>query len=431
MLHPALRRCTLPCVLLALATTVAAQTPFLRCGTPPRDPNLPLTEAPSDCGYRSTTPSAQYAPTFVYRVPVVFHVIMNTNGTGNIPLAQIQSQVDILNEDFLARTGTPGGKGSNCQIEFHLATVDPNGNPTTGVTYSTNNTWFGDRGSYWNTLAWDTNRYLNVYTDNPGSGILGYVPALPQSGSIVGTASDRVVVLWSTVGRNAPYGPPYDQGRSLTHEIGHYFGLWHTFEGGCGTSSCYTTGDLICDTASESRAFFGCGKRETCGTPDPTDNYMDYTDDPCMTQFTPEQAGRMRCTIEYYRPQVAMPCAIATVTTRNAGSNVQSYVAGPPLIGQSWHGTVDVQSTGHTMAGLFGFAASATVPLGSQMLLVDTSLPPIIALPAAAGPNASFQLTIPSNYSMCGAVIYTQAVHYGGAAGFVLTDAQDLTLGAE
>lgn len=228
-----------------------------------------------------------------------------TNGTGFINEDRVRSQIDILNEDFLAISGTLGGGGDDAQIEFFLATEDPQGNPTNGITYSTNNTWFNDGGSYWNTLAWDTNRYLNIYT-NSASGALGYVPDLPQGG-IVGSNSDRVVVLYSTFGRNAPLSP-FNLGRTGTHEVGHYLGLYHTFNGGCqSTSNCSANGDRICDTNPESSPTFGCpGARTSCGLPAPLDNYMDYSDDFCMRRFTPNQINRMRCTIEHYRSNLAI-----------------------------------------------------------------------------------------------------------------------------
>ena len=203
----------------------------LRCGTPPRDPDFPETDAPGDCAYTRTIPQTEYDPTFIIDIPVVVHVITRTSGHGHISEAMVQSQIDILNEDFRAMAGSLGEDGNDAMITFHLATEDPSGAPTNGITYSANNNWFNDDGSYWDALAWDTNRYLNIYT-NSASGALGYVPDLPQGG-IVGQNRDRVVVLWSTFGRGGPYGPPYDKGRTTTHELGHYFGLWHTFSGGC------------------------------------------------------------------------------------------------------------------------------------------------------------------------------------------------------
>ena len=144
------------------------------------------------------------------------------------------------------------------------------------------------------------------------SGNLGYVPSLPQGG-IAGSNSDRVVILHSTFGRNAPLNP-FHLGRTVTHEVGHYLGLEHTFSGGC--SNGYTSGDLISDTNPESSPTYGCpGSRTSCGSAAPIHNYMDYSDDICMNQFTPEQSNRMRCSLINYRPDLyelaAGPCSPA------------------------------------------------------------------------------------------------------------------------
>ncbi len=268
-------------------------------------PGLALRGAsPGDCSFASTNPDPIYSPAVeLYRIPVVVHVIQNSSGTGFLSEDAVRSQIDILNEDFKAIAGTNGANGTDCQIEFFLADEDPDGDPTSGITYSTNNTWFNDSGSYWNSLAWDTDRYLNIYT-NTASGALGYVPDLPQGG-IVGSNSDRVVCLYSAFGRNSPL-QPFHLGRTATHEVGHYLGLYHTFSGGCASvANCYSNGDRICDTNPENSPTFGCpGSRTSCGLPAPLDNYMDYADDICMQKFTPDQALRMRCTLLNYRPQL-------------------------------------------------------------------------------------------------------------------------------
>ena len=255
----------------------------------------------ADCSFNQTNPDPQYDPSVeTYRIPVVVHVIQSTGGTGFISESRVESQIEILNEDFQALSGSNGANGNNAEIEFYLATEDPSGNPTNGITYSTNNSWFNDNGSYWNSLAWDTDRYLNIYT-NQASGALGYVPDLPQGG-IVGSNADRVVVLYSSFGGTRPLDP-FDLGRTTTHEVGHYLGLFHTFQGGC--TNGLTSGDRITDTNPHFNPTFGCpGSDFECGGGVPIDNYMNYSDDACMEQFTAQQNLRMRCTLINYRPDL-------------------------------------------------------------------------------------------------------------------------------
>jgi hypothetical protein len=152
-----------------------------RCGTPmPTESEIAEMErasAPSDCSMAQTVIKPEYDTADIYEIPVVVHIIMNTSGTGAISDALVQSQIDVLNESFQALPGTPGEPGANCRIRFRLATTDPAGNPTNGITRDTNNSWFSDSGAYWTALAWDPVNYLNIYTINAGGGgVLGYVP---------------------------------------------------------------------------------------------------------------------------------------------------------------------------------------------------------------------------------------------------------------
>jgi PKD repeat protein len=294
----------------------------VRCGTPAKDPAIMELIAASDCGMNSTTINQDYVDGRTLVIPVVFHVIQKTDGTtGKISPALIQSQVDILNEDYNAMTGTNGAMGNDAKIQFVLAKLDPQGNPTTGIDVVTNNTYFNDPGSSGQNamkraLKWDTTKYLNIYTNNAGGGgILGYA-TFPQEEA--GGPEDGVVLNWVYVGRNAPGGEPYDQGRTATHEVGHYLGLYHTFQSGCGnTNAPFTSGDLIGDTNREAQPNYGCspvGSGCSGGGMSPIENYMDYSGDACMTKFTVQQVNRMRCSIMNYRWVNTPPKAAFTYT---------------------------------------------------------------------------------------------------------------------
>lgn len=172
------------------------------------------------------------------------------------------------------------------------------------VDRTTNSTWFN--GCYGtsetamkNALHQGTADDLNVYTCNPNSGILGYA-TFPSSYNSA-PLRDGVVLLHSSLpGGNAA---PYNSGDTGTHEVGHWMGLYHTFQGGCVKQA--NRGDLVTDTPAEKSPAYGCpGGRDSCpqiaGT-DPITNFMDYTDDSCMFLFTTGQGDRMDSQFTAYR----------------------------------------------------------------------------------------------------------------------------------
>jgi len=265
----------------------------------------------SDCTLYKTAIRNEYWPSGTYVIPVVFHVIYRTDGTGNISDQRINDQVKVLNQDFRAISGTMGEDGNDTKIQFELA----------GITRTANNTWFNDFGEYQfkNTLGWDQDRYFNVYTNSAG-GYLGY-SYLPQD--MPSKVYDGVVVLYETVGDRGDGPSPYDLGRTLVHETGHYLGLLHTFED-YGCYSGYQAGDLIDDTNSENDEHYGCSQTYSCGTMDPIHNYMNYTDDDCMWEFTSEQANRLVCSLVNYRPllyEIQGSQASISVTSPNGGES--------------------------------------------------------------------------------------------------------------
>jgi hypothetical protein len=400
---------------------------MLRCGTRPSEVGLG-TQPTSDCSLSSTTIRLRYEPQgrALFRIPVVVHILQATNGEGEISDAMVQSQIEVLNEDMRALAGTRGETGQDAGIEFFLASVDPQGNPTSGITRTTDDVWFEDQGNYYDALGWDTLRYLNIYT-NRASGTLGYVPDLPQGG-IVGTPADRVVILWAAFGRNAPIGPPFDLGRTATHEVGHYLGLFHTFHGGCGSASeCYSSGDRICDTDPEAAPVFGCPVASlSCGTSDPFHNYMDYSDDACYEEFTREQINRMRCTLESWRPVLPDCATLAATIVRNAGANLAAYSATPPVLGG---GTMlSIVAPAYSSAILAGYAEPASLALArGNVLLVDNTSARYFQIVLAL-PTDGLSLPIPNKAVLCGRTAYTQAILLGGPP-YALTNAVDMTIG--
>jgi hypothetical protein len=129
------------------------------------------------------------------------------------------------------------------------------------------------------------------------------------------------------------YLSPYNLGGTATHEVGHYLGLYHTFQGGCDTGSCSTTGDNVCDTPAQSTATSGCPSgKDTCPATglDPIHNYMDYSTDICYTNFTAGQDTRMNGMVNTYRSWIGnVRIANGATTTQNAGAALSSFHAVP------------------------------------------------------------------------------------------------------
>ena len=217
-------------------------------------------------------------------IPVAFHVIYFRKGkerepVGRLSGGQLRQQIKVLNDAY-----------SGAGFRFHLASRD----------YTESRRWFygcrGREASIKEALAIDPTTTLNIYTCQPGGNVLGwsYLPwSLPEDSPYHG-----VVARYSTL----PGGTavPYNEGDTITHEVGHYLGLFHTFQMGC-----VEPGDEVADTPYEASAAFGCPVgRDTCSQPglDPIHNFMDYTDDACMTEFTDDQATRMQVLVDLYKP---------------------------------------------------------------------------------------------------------------------------------
>lgn len=212
-------------------------------------------------------------------IPVVFHVIHD--GTeGNVPEAWLDAQIQVLNNAY-------NGSGFN----FTKALVN-RVRDKRAFTGCYNNERFK------RALAVDPAHNLNFYTCKPRGNILGYA-YLPWSFD----ESDwhhGVVVLYDSLPGGA--AAPYNEGDTGTHEVGHYLGLYHTFDNGC-----QEPGDSVADTPFEASPAYGCPVgRDTCSQAglDPIYNFMDYTDDPCMNTFTSNQGTRMGAITTQYKPSL-------------------------------------------------------------------------------------------------------------------------------
>jgi len=248
----------------------------------------------------------------IITIPVVVHVLYR-NSTENISVAQIQSQLDVLNEDFRrtnANADNLWSQAADTEIEFCLSTVDPNGNATSGITrkQTTRQDWNANddakRSADGGIDPWNTAEYLNMWvvpkmtTVSQGQTInlLGYAQ-FPGGNA----ATDGIIMIYNAFGRTGAVTAPYDGGRTTTHEIGHYFNLRHIW----GDSNCGN--DFVSDTPTHQTSNRNCPVGQvSCSSTDMPQNYMDYTNDSCMNLFTQGQKARMRAVLAAGGPRRAL-----------------------------------------------------------------------------------------------------------------------------
>ncbi|HZI78485.1 MAG TPA: zinc metalloprotease [Vicinamibacterales bacterium] len=251
--------------------------PQLVCGTPHPDPEtVRLVE---EYTLRRADISAELTASHV--VPVYVHVIHQSNGTGGVvTTGQINNQISILNAAYATST-----------FSFSLVSVD----------HTNNSTWYTCAGGSCetqmkNALHKGGSNALNIYVNNMGGGLLGWATFPWQYASA--PTLDGIVVLYSSFPGGS--AAPYNLGDTATHEVGHWMGLYHTFQGGCNGQ-----GDGVSDTPAERSPAFGCPVgRDSCRNKpgqDPITNFMDYTDDACMNDFSSGQDSRMNTMWASYR----------------------------------------------------------------------------------------------------------------------------------
>jgi Pregnancy-associated plasma protein-A len=231
--------------------------------------------------------AASQAATTTTTVPVYFHVIRKdlTAAGGNVTATQVNQQIKVLNDSYGGLTG-----GARTGFQFLLKKV----------TRTTNSKWFhltqGNKELQMKTaLKRGGPETLNIYSADLGNRLLGW-SYFAQDASRDG-ALDGVVIHFQTL----PGGgfANYNTGDTATHEVGHWFNLYHTFENGC-----TAPGDRVSDTPYEASPAYGCPTgRDTCSQSggDPIHNFMDYSYDSCMNVFTAGQATRMQQAWAAYR----------------------------------------------------------------------------------------------------------------------------------
>lgn len=338
----------------------------------------------------------------VITIPVVVHVLYN-NDAQNISDSMIYNQMAVVNEDFSMLNEdivkVPeyfADVVGNPKIEFCLASRDPEGNPTNGIT----RTWtrrssfpqldpndddyiamhFSDRDGK---DAWDTKRYLNIWVVNlAGAGTLAWA-YLPGAAPEV----DGIVCRYDFFGRPTINGAPYHLGRTMTHEIGHWLNLFHVFDND-GAPAC--SQDYVEDTPSQRAANFGCPTfpSSTCGNhSDMFMNFMDYANDDCSYMFTQGQVNRMRAAIAISRPEIlnSLGCQapaevdVQAIGIMNPSTNSCQFPNAPVLVRIKNMGTNVLESAmihyeiGEEASGSFAWTGELA-PFTTEDVFVDVAL---------------------------------------------------------
>ncbi len=251
----------------------------IRCGTPsPMTDQIEMIQR----NIEDWIEAGGYQRRDMILIPVAVHVVRSNSGQWDVSNDNIRAQVDVLTEAF-----------SDQGYQFELASIDR----TDNTAWSTHSPGDANETAMKSTLAIDPATTLNFYLCNLGGGLLGYAtfPWFYSESSYM----HGVVCLYSSVPGGSSY--PYNEGDTGTHEVGHFVGLYHTFQNGC-----TYPGDEVDDTPYEASPNFGCPEgTDSCPSDpgdDPIHNFMDYTDDACMYEFSIGQGERSHSIMSIYKP---------------------------------------------------------------------------------------------------------------------------------
>ncbi len=274
------------------------------------DPEIRVRRATFEAFHARRMSAKALGPPPLVTIPVVVHVVWK-KASENVSDAQIASQMRVLNRDYAAknvdRKSVPAVWASlvgDARIRFALATKDPDGKATTGVTrtkttkatfsYAAEAMKFTKHGGH---DAWPTDRYLNLWVCSLADSLLGFAQFPGEDNP----ETDGVVILNTAFGTTGTATAPFHLGRTAVHEVGHWLNLTHIW-GESSTASC-SDGDSVPDTPNQLRENTGKPTFPHLSCPrspngDMFMNYMDYVDDDTMVMFTKQQVDRMRSALE-------------------------------------------------------------------------------------------------------------------------------------
>lgn len=307
-----------------------------RCGTT----KLMKMYPPKSVESTTQTSSIRNLKDSVIIIPVVVHIMKDPNDpmnvNSNISDEQVISQLKALNADF--RKENPDvvktiaayqNRSGDAKMIFALAKKDPSGNPTTGILrVNYPNSYFhsmSDDQAMKAVSSWPPDRYLNIWVvGNMPDGTLGYcyLPSMVIDSAFRDKVDGLVCgakyfgsLRYKSAGNNFYLDNTLNLGRTSTHELGHFFGLYHPWGD---TGGCWST-DSVYDTPVSSNPLFGCpGHPSDCNETRMSENYMDYTNDSCMFMFSKGQVERMRFSMVHYAFRFALADSQNVI---NAGLN--------------------------------------------------------------------------------------------------------------